>query len=176
MKRKLFSVLLAVLMVLSTAAFAIPAFAAPKLPTTIYDWDKAMQENTYNGYSVPLRRWMYPGEKTTIRITKETSRKENVSIQWYAVPRDSAYADQLHFHDVNPKNITLKPGNYSKSHLKMKTNGAECTVTALKANMKKSKKHYYGGDRVVAYIRTYDSNHKLTSSFTIMTDIAIYNK
>lgn len=43
--------------------------------------------------------------------------------------------------DVNPKSITLKPGNYSKSHLKMKTNGAECTVTALQANMKKSKKH-----------------------------------
>lgn len=176
MKRKLFSMILAILMVLSTVVAAIPALAAPALSTTHYDWNKAQDVNVWNGYRVPLRVWMYPGEQTTIQVTRDTSRKEKVYVSWYAVTKETKAAGKLGFHDVTSDQISkLKPGNYSKN-LQMSTNGAKCTIKALKANMENSKTHNYGGDEVAAYIRTYDSANKLTSSFFISTDVAIYNR
>lgn len=180
MKRKLFSMILAVLMIFSAATSAISAFAAPALPTSIYDWDKAMNNNVYNGYRVPLRVWLYPGEQATIQVTRDTSRIEKVYVDWYAASDDSSGSNPLgNFakHDVSANyKSKLKPGNYSKN-LKITPNGAKCTIKALKPNMSgKSGKHFYGEDKVVAYIRTYDSNNKLTSSFLLSTDIAIYNR
>lgn len=173
MKRKLFSIVLAVLMVLSSVVATVPVLAAPARKAKVYDWDKDFKSNTYNGYRVPLRVWMYPGEQTTIQVTRDTSRKENVSVKWYAVTDETSASDKVGLRDVSSDQINkLKPGNYSKN-LRMATNGAKCTIKAVKANTKEG---YYGRDRVAAYIRTYDSNNKLTSSFVISTNVSIYNR